>query len=212
MLWSSGRTSPAGVLLNGKGEPLPSEFATKTEQLQPNYDVITRQDQVQIYEVRHTDKEHILTTSFAGLFHEVKDNRILPVGWSPKFSGSPPGVDVVKITQPVRKGGEPVENPREVGYDTVTYKIPRSDIRGKATMVQVGVYYQSLPPYYLRDRFRTKSTATRRLYFLASYLDVKRLKNLDVPSNTVNPAAAAMKDWRLQLAIARRPVPLPIGE
>ncbi len=50
VLWSSGRTSPAGVLTDQNGEWLPSEFTDNPNELQDNYSLITQQDQVQIYE------------------------------------------------------------------------------------------------------------------------------------------------------------------
>jgi hypothetical protein len=56
--------------------------------------------------------------------------------------------------------------------------------------VQATLYYQSIPPYYLNDRFKAapSGAATQRLYFLASHL------KLD---------GTAAEDWKMKIASAR---------
>ena len=175
VLWSSGRTSAAGVLTDQNGAWLPSEFTKNPDELQDNYSVITNQNQVQIYETRETNNEGKLTTSFLGLFNEYKDNRILPKGWSATGPFN-------KETAPYEKGKRVNPTPNEIGEDHLTYKIPLSEIPG-AKSVQVGLYYQSIPPYFLRDRFATGGKAAERLYYFVTHLNVKGFEN-----------------WRLQLA------------
>ena len=88
-IWVSGRTNESGVIIGHDGKPLKSEFSKDWNDLQPNFGLagvdepqlnITREDQVQVFETRHVNnsKPPQLTTSFLGLFEEVKDNRILP--------------------------------------------------------------------------------------------------------------------------------------
>jgi hypothetical protein len=161
-LWESGGMNAAGVLVDASGSPLPSEFTSTPEQLLPDYALITRRDQVQVYEQRHTDELGLLTTSFLSLFNEVKDNRILPAGWT----SSGPYADV---TRPVADG-KPAPNPI-AGYDDVHYSIPLS-FSGGVARVEATLLYQSTPPYYLADRFATLGPENDRLMSLVAYVDL----------------------------------------
>ncbi len=110
-----------------------------------------------------------------GLFNEYKDNRILPKGWSATGPFN-------KETAPYEKGKRVNPQPNEIGEDHLTYQIPLDQIQG-AKSVQVGLYYQSIPPYFLRDRFATGGKAAERLYYFVTHLSDKDFEN-----------------WRLQLA------------
>lgn len=178
-LWSSGRTSPLGVILGPDGQPLPTEFSPERTEVQPHHAVITAQDQVQVYEDRYLDSNGKLTTSFVGLAQEVKDNRLLPRGWST----TAPDTDFL---QPSGIDGDP-RYADGSGSDEVIYRVPLAEVPGAAT-VTATLNYQSIPPYYLNERFQTTSgRETQRLYHLASRLDLSG-----------SPAAG----WRLPLASA----------
>jgi hypothetical protein len=161
VLWGSGRTNAVGVLVDGDDEPLATEFS-RTE-WEPHHDVITGEDQVQIFEERHLDDQGKLTTSFLALAHRVKDNRLEPMGWS--------------ATKPHAEETKPVGTDDSSffdgsGSDDVLYRIPLRFIR-RAARVRVAVHYQAIPPYYLRDRFATaRGPETQRLAYVASRLNV----------------------------------------
>ena len=70
VIWSSGRSTDKGVLINDQGQTLATEFS-KT-QWQPHWRIITGSNQAQIYEVRTKDLQGLLTTSFLGLAKSVK--------------------------------------------------------------------------------------------------------------------------------------------
>jgi len=180
-LWASGRTSPLGVLVGPDGQALPSEFTQNPAALQPHHQRITRPEQVQIYEERTIDESGRLTTSFLSLFQRVKDNRLLPKGWAPDRRGT-------EFMQPLDLGGKRLyEGGRSA--DELTYAVPLGGIGGAPHSVQVTLYYQSIPPYYLKDRFTTaKGPETQRLYLLASGLD----------------DSGAIQDWKLQIATTGR--------
>jgi hypothetical protein len=56
------------------------------------------------------------------------------------------------------------------GSDRVLYRIPSTVIDG-AARVRATLHYQTIPPYYLRDRFVTaQAPETKRLHFIASRL------------------------------------------
>jgi hypothetical protein len=149
------------VLVDGDAEPLPTEFS-RTE-WEPHHDVITSQDQVQIFEERHLDDRGNLTTSFLALAQRVKDNRLQPVGWSTTKQ-------YAEETKPV--GTDDPAFFDGSGTDDVLYRIPLRFIR-RAARVRVAVHYQAIPPYYLRDRFATaQGPETQRLFYVTSRLNV----------------------------------------
>jgi len=162
VLWSSGRTNPAGVIVDSEGQALASEFTDDWRTLQPDYTTITSEDQVQIFETRHINDREKLTTSFLGLAREVKDNRLLPKGW---LSDG----EYAEVTRPRNLGGETL-NVGEPGSRSVEYRIPAN--AGDIAKVQVRLLYQAIPPYYLKDRFATEGPESDRLYYLTSHLDL----------------------------------------
>jgi hypothetical protein len=70
------------------------------------------------------------------------------------------------------------------GSDTVTYRVQLPpDVNPAAVSVQARLFYQSIPPYYLNDRFTaSKGEATQRLYYLTS---------------NVNLASTPMEGWKI---------------
>ena len=189
VLWCSGCTDGVGAIIGAQGERLPSELTKTASESQPDYKLITQQNQVQIYEERHVDCSGELTTSFVRLCKTIKDNRILPDGW--RSSGP-----YAEQTKPVA-----VEGKSRAGRDLVGYEIDLPE-GSSATTVQVALNYQSIPPYYLVDRFSLLGTGdqaegrfpeTERLLYMTLHLDV------DAPTT-------ASKDWKLELAHAKAPI------
>ncbi|MFL5381863.1 MAG: hypothetical protein ACJ8GN_05055 [Longimicrobiaceae bacterium] len=188
-LWASGRTNNLGVILRGtSSQPLPTEFVTReggNGTYQPHYETITRDDQVQIYEERVLDPEGWLTTSFLALDSVVKENRLPPRGWR---RGGPYWTE----TQPHGEAARDRDYWDGQGADRLVYRIPLARVRG-ATAVRATLYYQSIPPYYLAQRFGIRCNSpfasecdeTRRLAFLAS-----RLRTQGTP----------IANWKLLLA------------
>jgi mono/diheme cytochrome c family protein len=191
-LWASGDTSRDGVILGANRRPLVTEFFSPRQQtLQTHYwtgNPIRNQDQVQIYEELVIDPQGRLSTSFLSLDHKVKDNRLQPQGWS---TG---GFEAME-TGPV---GEAANDPdyttvNSPGSNTVRYEVP---LRGKvrrAAVVRATLYYQTIPPYYLRQRSEdARGVDTQRLRFF--------VRNLRVKGTPVD-------GWRLLIATASRNVP-----
>jgi hypothetical protein len=169
--------------------------AEQRNHFQPHYATITRQDQAQIYQELVKDPRGRLTTSFLSLADEVKDNRLLPRGWNPSLKlaeatglGSPKLsakalVERVLPDLPDGKGGhvdDPYYKPKSQGGlggggDALTYAVPLADLGGDPPAgVRVTLNYQSIPPFYLQDRFCTAATKpdTSRLFFLAGHLNL----------------------------------------
>ena len=198
-LWTSGGTSPTGVLVDQNEKPIKGEFFWKSDCVpmtaaeqkdwyQPHYSEITRQDQVQIFQELSKDPQHKLTTSFLGIAERVKDNRLLPAGFdasvalaekeklgSTKMSAARV-VEEVKPILPAAGGGMTKDGDFGPGGDVVRYRVPLADLQRTPGSVTATVYYQAIPPYYLQDRFCTagRSPDTRRLFFLTGHLDVEK--------------------------------------
>ena len=146
------------------------------QQFQPHHQVITSQDQVQIYEELNRNAEGRFTTSFIRRDQTVKDNRLLPIGWTEH--GPDPSLNgrYLASTHAEHVHGDPdYENGQ--GTDRITYrvKLPPGVDPVRST-VQATLYYQATPPYYLNDRFRAapNGAATQRLYYLASHVEARR--------------------------------------
>ncbi len=214
VLWASGRSDDAGLLVDAGGQPLPGELwwtADCSRRLhpdrlvyQPHYQVITREDQAQIYQELVTAPASSttrcgdeappappFTTSFLSICAKAKDNRILPAGFLPLRErvaiARALGADATLAHEsgPYAVGDDP--DYVHGGGDSLTYRVPLDAIPG-ATQVRATLYYQATPPFFLQDRFCTSQSAdTERLFFLTSHLRLDE-----------TPAAG----WKLRLATA----------
>lgn len=218
VLWASGRTNANGVIVDERGTPIAGELWWRADcsarinpaarAHQPHRQVITRQDQTQIYEELAAEPADVaepvcgigakpagaLTTSFLSICAKVKDNRLLPNGFLPvedrtriaEALGA--NHELAADVSPVAVGDDP--DYQTGGADTVTYRIPLAALRGRPVAVRATLYYQATPPYYLQDRFCTsRSEDTERLYYLAGRLNV---------------AATPIKDWKMQVGTSAR--------
>jgi hypothetical protein len=188
IVWASGRTNPAGLIVDGQGNPLLTEYiGTATNRrgaYQPHFfgtaRPITSQSQVQIYEELIKDADGDFTTSFIRRDTTVKENRLLPKGWTAK--GPDPASLSGEFLHSTFPEGDAAKDPSYLngsGTSVVQYQISlsalpagidRSRVRVKATLV-----YQSIPPYYLMQRFQQvpDGPATQRLFYLVSRMDTK---------------------------------------
>jgi hypothetical protein len=230
-VWASGRTNARGEIVEGLSDRvLPTEFfdfACKDPKLPPaqcrpaceqKFDParciqlvqphffgtqypITQPDQVQIYEELVKDDDGLLTNSFVRLFEHVKDNRLLPKGWTPDGP-------FAEYTEPFGRATEdpgyiPADFARDrrgsEGSNTVIYRIPLKNLRAAPVSVQATMRYQTIPPYYLRDRFSIlghgladdRTRETRRLKYFTDYLNV---------------SGTPVENWKLTIGCARRAV------
>jgi hypothetical protein len=188
VVWSSGRTNSVGVIVDTHGKPLPSEFFEHGA-FQPHHQTITSDTQVQIYEELAKDADGNFTTSFIRRDHEVKENRLQPIGWTE--SGPDPSLNgrFLKATFPHGEAEHDPDYRDGKGHDRVTYRVALpDDVDPGAVSVKATLFYQNIPPYYLNDRFTIgKGDPTRRLYYIASNLNLE-----DTP----------MEDWKIMIATA----------
>jgi hypothetical protein len=183
VLWESGGTNADGVITDSAGNPLLTEFFSPSQQtFQPHFwtdNPITSDQQVEIYEEMVRDPQGQLTTSFLSLDDKVKDNRIQPQG----RSSSGPNAD---ITAPVGTGADPSYQ-GGCGCSVVRYQLPLTGGLTNAAKVQATLYYQSIPPYYLRQRAEDASGPdTARLVKFTNELDVNKYTEIS--------------NWKLKIA------------
>jgi hypothetical protein len=183
VLWESGGTNADGVITDTAGDELVTEFFSPSQQtFQPHFwtgNPITNDEQVEIYEEMIRDPQGQLTTSFLSLDNKVKENRIQPQG----RSSSGPNAE---ITGPVGTGADPSYQ-NGCGCSVVRYQLPLTGPLTNAAKVQATLYYQSIPPYYLRQRAEdANGPDTARLIKFTNELDVNKY--------------AEISDWKLKVA------------
>lgn len=161
---------------------------------------ITRQDQVQIYEELNLNIECAMTTSFLRRDYQLKDNRLLPFGWTrtgPLNADKTPYIpaEYLHETFPVSVGGDPAYADGS-GTNIVRYEIPLNAFTAKNVSITATLYYQSIPPYFLNDRFTQapNGPATQRLYYLTSNLQTK---------------GTPIENWKLQITSTTQEVTVP---
>ena len=148
---------------------------------------------IQIYEELNLNIQCAMTTSFLRRDYQLKDNRLLPLGWTstgPLNADKTPYIpaDYLHETYPVSIGGDPTYADGS-GTNVLRYEIPLSAFTSRNVTVTATLYYQSIPPYFLNDRFTQapNSPATQRLYYLTSNLQTK---------------GTPIEDWKFKIATA----------
>ena len=200
-IWQSGGTDTVGIIQGGDGKRLATEFFDNNS-YQKHHELINCQDQVQIYEELTRNALDEFTTSFIHRVTDVKDNRLLTNGWRPSSYFADLGQvmeQFMSATDPVGLArndpdyGNPTNSIDFVGQDQLKYEVrlpPGTDT--SQLFVRASLYSQAIPPYWLKQRFDAvkdvkdpnKTRATRRLYYMASHLDLNDTQ---------------MEDWKLLL-------------
>ena len=194
-LWASGATNGLGELLGADGKPLPSEsFArdrgTGRQAWQKHHETITSPDQAQVYETLLRNAKGEFTTSFVRGCETAKDNRLLPRGWKAEGPGPALSGRFLKATHPDARTAKDPRYGDGSGSDEVAYRIALPQgAEGSPLKVRATLYYQSMPPYYLRNLFENGADgpATRRLHHLCSHADLK---------------GTPIEGWKLRIASA----------
>jgi hypothetical protein len=204
VVWGSGRTDAAGVIVDGRGKALPSEFLPDARTFQPHYRVVDAEDEAQIYEELTLDAKDRFTTSFIHRDRHPKDNRLLARGWLAQehlATKSPIVKQFLEATDPEGDSVHPDpdfgdnDGRGATGVDHVDYVMDLPEgVRREDVIVRATMYYQAIPPFYLQQRFRLSpdGEATRRLYYLTSRLATK---------------GTSIEDWKLPLTSATAEVP-----
>ncbi|MCK6587700.1 MAG: hypothetical protein L6Q76_08960 [Polyangiaceae bacterium] len=127
-LLESGLFNEMGALVDAAGkrlDPLGSVL--------PHHDMITSSAEVQVYEAVAADANGKPTHLALEATHFVKDNRVLPSG----FSDSHAWIDWIA---PKGVGGDPSFT---ASSDRITYRVPSG---GMVRRIEAKIFYQSIPP------------------------------------------------------------------
>jgi len=192
--WTSGPTNDKGRITDFAGSVLPTESFAGGK-YQPHFsqaNPVKTSDQVQIYEELVQNVDHQFTTSFTRRDFDIKDNRLLPAGWSLH------GPADLKIPEPFLEAtwpvGDALKDPVYLagkGQSIVRYEVPLpAGANASNVNVTVSLYLQTMPPYFLADRYQTPTPATGRLRYLAGQLGT--LADTD------------FANWKLLIASAKR--------
>ncbi len=114
--------------------------------LEPHFNTITSEEQVQIYEMVMGDVSNERTTVLTRGYTHLKDNRIVPLG----FNTASEVYDTTAIVLNAADNDFNFDPLEGSGSDIIHYRIPTNGYYGQAE-VQIGVYYQSLPPIWLGE-------------------------------------------------------------
>ncbi|GAB4486394.1 MAG: hypothetical protein OHK0019_00010 [Saprospiraceae bacterium] len=131
-VFHSGRTNP--------DFSLPDEDTN----FEPHYNLIENPSQVQIYELVPGDVNGLFTNVLERAHLALKDNRLVPQGFSP----DDPAYDTTRV---YGLNGDP-DFDFDAGSDMVHFRIPNNGYTGFLT-VTARVWYQSLPPKWMAPMF-----------------------------------------------------------
>lgn len=138
VLFESGRPRADGGIQGADGERKPARF-------EPHYRVITKADQVQIYEPVMGDTDAAVTQTLLRGAVYLKDNRLPPAGF---HKAAVPG-DVAVV-------GEALDDPDfDDGRDLLRYRIPVGT-GGGTLRVEARLMYQTLSRPFLADLYRDR--------------------------------------------------------
>ena len=122
---------------------------------EPHYTLINQEDQVQIYELVMGDVNGDVTTVLERADHPLKDNRLVPQG----FSSSHPVYDTTRIA------GQALIDPdfnkddtglEGTGSDLIQYQLPLY-LANDDVQIGAKVFYQSAPPKWMEEMFAESS-------------------------------------------------------
>jgi hypothetical protein len=123
--------------------------------LSPHHDVITRPDQVQIYEAVLGDRAGDVTHSLLAATQYLKDNRVPPRGFRP---GGPDHAETAVQGDATHDANF---NPDGNGRDQVTYRVPIASSVGPWA-AEVALLYQAVPPEAVEHLQTAQGPAAKR--------------------------------------------------
>lgn len=127
------------------GEWEKGALAPDAEEFESHHEIITNDNQVQIYEFVMGNTENEVTTILERAYLPLKDNRIVPRG----FSSSHSSYDTVKV---VGKALEDLDYSSGLGKEQIVYKIPARIVNNESK-VKVSLFYEPVPEKWLLELF-----------------------------------------------------------
>ncbi len=167
-----GRTVFSSGKLNKDGSIAGNDNDANAAKYEPHYDLITRSDQVQIYESVMADYENKVTTSLLAGLRFVKDNRVLPRGFDKKTADDDIAVQ-----------GAAARDSNFDGFgDIVKYAIKADNAAGPYR-VSATLYYQPIGFRWARNLNEFKAMETER--FVKYYDELAHLSAIALAQEAV---------------------------
>lgn len=141
VVFESGKLRADGSILGNANDEDPTKF-------EPHFRVITKPDEVEIFEPILADAQGKVTTGILSATRYAKDNRLLPAGF-----------DKASVNGDIMVVGDAAQDPNFTDHGSrVRYEVPRGNATGKLTIV-AELYYQpvgyrwahNLAPYKFRE-------------------------------------------------------------
>lgn len=118
---------------------------------EPHHNVITQGDQVQIYEFVMGDVDSNVTTTLLRAVHRLKDNRLVPIGYSITHpSQDTSAIAGLALSDP--DFNHDADGTEGNGGDIVHYHVPMNGYTG-AVNVKASVWFQQVPPRWNQEMF-----------------------------------------------------------
>lgn len=115
---------------------------------EPHHNIISSEQEVQIYEMVMGDILNERTTTLLHGFSHLKDNRLVPLG----FTESSNVYDTTEVVLGIPDADFNFDPAEGSGTDIVHYRIPTNSFE-EALTIGVEIYYQSIPPIWLDEIF-----------------------------------------------------------
>ncbi|MEZ4799815.1 MAG: T9SS type A sorting domain-containing protein [Flavobacteriales bacterium] len=119
---------------------------------EPHHEIIKYEDQVQIYEMVMADVNGNTTTVLERAATTIKDNRLVPLGFSTLHSAYDTTMVIGSAATDINFNH--IGSAEGTGTDDIQYHIPVTGIDGNIT-VRAKIMYQSVPPRWLEEMFAT---------------------------------------------------------
>ncbi len=139
------------IFHSGKPQPgQPFEVYGNDLPFEPHHDLITQEDQVQIYEMVMGDVNGNPTTVLERAATMLKDNRLVPLGFSTMHSA----YDTTKIVGAalLDPNFNHIGGVEGTGTDAVRFHIPVAGVDGNIT-VTAKLHFQAVPPRWVEEMF-----------------------------------------------------------
>ncbi|MCD6258505.1 MAG: hypothetical protein J7J31_02765 [Helicobacteraceae bacterium] len=165
ILFESGKSNNDGSISGADAD-------TNIHSYEPHYNIITSQDQVQIYEAVMHNSDNQVTYTLLRAASYVKDNRILPRGFD-------------KATAPsdIAVQGEARNDVNFVGgSDTISYNIDTTNFTSTPARVEVALRYQTLSYPFAQDLF---SEETNESMSFEGMYDASQMKTSTITSQAL---------------------------
>ncbi|MDQ7074069.1 MAG: multiheme c-type cytochrome [Gammaproteobacteria bacterium] len=176
LLFESGRVNPNGSIVGNDMDINPSRY-------EPHYDLISSEDQVQIYEPVMQNSDGNVTHTLLRAAAYIKDNRLTPSGF-----------DKMSVSNDVAVKGAAFDDANfNLGSDTLTYRIDLK--QATSATIDVELNYQPLAYGHLQEMFSDSASLPEVATFQAYFEDPATLRSetlatLNATINNTLPTAA----------------------